>query len=106
MGDQRTPIFWGIIEIEVSTGSSMALVGESVIRPFSKPHHHMRRIPLWAQVSPIRPYIGRENVLEICGDFFDQNCVEVSREFHTCVEDAGDVLACVEGCGRLWNVGE
>ena len=59
-------------------GSSMAWVGESVTGSFSRPHNHRGRIPPRVQVSPSRPYI-RGNVLEACGDFFNQKCVEGSR---------------------------
>ena len=45
------------------------------------------------------PYVGEGKLLETCGDFFDQNCVEGSKSYlrspHI-VEDAGDVHTCVE----------
>ena len=58
-------------EIEVSTRSSMAWVGETVIGSFSRPCHHRGIVPLWVQVSSSRPYIRGGNVLETCGNFFD-----------------------------------
>ena len=66
-------------ETAISTGSSMAWVGESVMNSLSRPHHHKGRIPQWAQESPSSPYVRRGNVLEPCGDFFDQSYVEGSR---------------------------
>ena len=37
------------------------------------------RIPQWAQEIPSSPYIRRGNVLDTCGDFFDQSYVEGFR---------------------------
>ena len=72
----------------VSTGSSMAWVGESVTNSLSTPQHPMGRIPQWAQENPSSPYIRRGNVLDTCGDFFDQIYVEGSkrpwRSLHNC----------------------
>ena len=39
-------------ETAISTGSSMAWVGESVTNSLSRPYHPMGRIPQWAQESP------------------------------------------------------
>ena len=59
-----------------------------VTNSLSRPHHHKGRIPQWAQESPSSPYIKRGNVLETCGDFFDQSYVEGSRRpwrsLHNC----------------------
>ena len=66
-------------ETAISTGSSMAWVGESVTNSLSRPQHPMGRIPQFAQKSPSSPYIRRGNVLEPCGDFFDHSYVEDSR---------------------------
>ena len=66
-------------ETVISTGSSMAWVGESVTNSLSRPQHPMGMIPQWAQESPSSPYIRRGNALEPCGDLFDQSYVECSR---------------------------
>ena len=66
-------------ETAISTGSSMAWVGESVTNSVFRPQHPMGRIPQWAQESPSSPYIRRGNVLDTCADVFDQSYVEGSR---------------------------
>ena len=87
-------------------GSLMAWVGESVIGSFSRPHHHRRRIPIWAQVCPSRPYIREENVLETCGSLLDQNCVEGSRRPRRSPHMCKRCWRSRHMCGRIWNVGE
>ena len=103
-------------ETEVSTGSSMAWVGESVMNSLSRPQHSMGRIPQWAQERPLSPYIRRVNVLEPCGDFFDQSYMEGFRRpwrsLHNCRRCWKCPHICrrvwknVEEYGRPWNVGE
>ena len=58
-------------ESEVSIGSSMAWVWESVTPSFSWTNPHMGRIPPCVQMSLLRPYVRGGNVLETCGGFFD-----------------------------------
>ena len=73
-------IYWNRwFKTAVSTGSSMAWVGESVTNSLFRPQHPMGRIPQWAQESPSSPYIRQGNVLDTCGDFYDQSYVEGSR---------------------------
>ena len=66
----------------------------------------MGRIPQWTQESPSSPYIRRGNVLEPCGDFFDQSYVEGSRRpwrsVHTCVEECEIMWKDVEDHG-MWE---
>ena len=90
-------------ETEVSTGLSMAWVGESVTNSLSRPQHPMGRISQWAQETPSSPYIRRGNVLEPCGDFFDHSYVEGSRKpwrsLHNCIR----CWKCPQMCRRVWK---
>ena len=100
----------------ISTGSSMAWVGESVTKSLSRPQHPMGKIPQWVQESLSSPYIRRGNVLKPCGYFFDQSYVKGSRRpwrslhncrrYWKCPHMCRRVWKNVEGCGRPWNVGE
>ena len=90
----------------VSTESSMAWVGESVANSLSRPHHHKGRIPQWAQKSPFSPYIKRGNVLETCGDYFDQSYVKNSRRPWRSLHNCRRCWRCPHMCGRMWKTME
>ena len=84
----------------------MTIMLHIVTNSLSRPQHHMGRILPWAQESPSSPYLRRGNVLEPCGDFFDQSYVEGSRRFRRSPHLCGRVWKNVEPYGRPWNVGE
>ena len=90
-------------ETAVSTGTSMAWVGESVTNSLSRPQHHMGRILPWAQESPSSPYLRRGNVLEPCGDFFDQSYVEGSRRLWRSLHNSRRFRRSPHLCRRVWN---
>ena len=93
-------------ETAISTGTSMAWVGESVTNSLSRPQHPMGRIPQWAQESPSSPYIRRGNVLEPCGDFFDHSYVEDSRRPWRSLHNGRRCWKCPHMCRRVWKTME
>ena len=93
-------------ETAISTGSSMAWVGESVTNSLSRPQHPMGRIPQWAQESPSSPYIRRGNVLEPCGDFFDHSYVEDSRRPWRSLHNGRSCWKCPHMCRGVWKTME
>ena len=77
--------------------------GHSVTNSLSRPHHHKGRIPQWAQESPSSLYIRRKNVLDTCGDFFDQSYVEGSRRPWRSLHNCRRCWKCTHMCGRVWK---
>ena len=77
--------------------------GLGVMNSLSRPQHHMGRIPQWAQESPSSPYLRRGNVLEPCGDFFDQSYVEGSRRLWRSLHNCRKCWKCPHMCRRVWN---
>ena len=90
-------------ENAISTGSSMAWVGESVTNSLFRPQHPMGRIPQWAQESPSSPYIKRGNVLNTCGDFFDQSYVKCSRRPWRSLHNCKRCWKCPHMSRRVWK---
>ena len=76
---------------------------QGVTSSLSRPHHHKGRIPQWAQESPSSPYVRRGNVLEPCGDFFDQSYVEGSRRLWRSLHNCRRCWKCPHLCRRVWN---
>ena len=80
-----------------------AAMNPYVMNSLSRPHHHKGRIPQWAQESPSSPYVRRGNVLEPCGDFFDQSYVEGSRRLWRSLHNCRRCWKCPHLCRRVWN---